>query len=181
MIGMALGQRGDTLIEVTFALAILATVLLGSTSIAASAFRMGQTAKERTVTIEKAQQQIEALRSFRDSHSWNEFRSGNGCTTPGGYCGVDNVGATWHMELTNVSGSTQWVPVTGSLAGPVPTSTMGISADLSTGLRMNARPCNYDFQLNYSFSPLGGGTQVKNQIRTRLGNLKFAGGTGICL
>src|ERR1041384_7189661 len=79
------GQRGDTLIEVTFALAILGFVLLGSTAIATTAFRTGQTARERTQVSTAAQQQMEALRSFRDNHPWSEFRVGNGGT----YQGID--------------------------------------------------------------------------------------------
>src|SRR6266702_3861781 len=84
-------QRGDTLIEVTFALAILGTVLLGSTAIAAAAFRTGQTARERTQVAEVAQQQMEALRSFRDNHTWAEFEGGSSCGSAGGYCGVNQV------------------------------------------------------------------------------------------
>jgi len=88
-------ERGDTLIEVTFALAILGFVLMSSTVIAMTAFRTGQTARERTQVAAEAQEQMEALRSFRDNHTWDEFRVGDGsgnCTGAGNYCGMTGVG-----------------------------------------------------------------------------------------
>src|ERR1039458_6429789 len=77
-------EHGDTLIEVTIALSILSFVLLGSTALAVTAFRMGQTARERTQVAEVAQEQMEALRSFRDNHTWAEFQGGGP-----GYQGID--------------------------------------------------------------------------------------------
>ncbi|HVQ43631.1 MAG TPA: prepilin-type N-terminal cleavage/methylation domain-containing protein [Candidatus Saccharimonadia bacterium] len=182
-------ERGDTLVEVVIALAILAFVLLGATLVATSAFRTGQTARERTQVSNEAQRQMEALRSFRDNHTWDEFRVGVGASYPG----VDNVPVTpcrfdatkhcFHMETQAVGANTEFVPVTGSTVGSVPTSTIEIWADNSAAA-ITARPCNYDFELHYSFQTLGGGVPAQNHIRTRLANLKYvlpAVGPGTCL
>ncbi|HEY6737133.1 MAG TPA: prepilin-type N-terminal cleavage/methylation domain-containing protein [Candidatus Saccharimonadia bacterium] len=71
-------QRGDTLIEVTIALAILSMTLMGATRLAVRAFQQGQTARERTALALTAQQQLEHLRNFRDTSSWTEFVNGSG-------------------------------------------------------------------------------------------------------
>ena len=60
-------QRGDTLIEVTLALAILASVIASTTALAASAFRLGQNARQRTEAASLMQQASEMLRNQRDS------------------------------------------------------------------------------------------------------------------
>lgn len=154
-----LGERGDTLIEVTFALAILGAVLLGCTSVAASAYRLGQTARERTSVAEVAQEQMEALRSFRDNSvsanggSWSTFQNGTGAP-PSGYYGIDRVPTSackfqqpplptlncFHMELKTVGTSTMWVPVAGDLTTTspgsdltVPTAWIEISASAANG------------------------------------------------
>ncbi len=174
-------EAGDTLIEVTFALAILSAVLLSSTVIAMTAFRTGQTARERTQISQQAQQQMEALRSFRDNHSWTEFRVG---ASPayhgidgvlGSNCVLDVTVPCFHMELKNTSGVTwEWVPVAGVMTGSVPTSQIGITTQSNA-----ASVCGYDFVLHYSFTPLGGNGIARNQIATRLVNLQY-GGVGPC-
>jgi Tfp pilus assembly protein PilV len=183
------GERGDTLVEVVIALAILAFVLIGATAVATGAFRTGQTARERTEISNEAQRQMEALRSFRDNHSWDEFRAG---ATPT-YYGVDTVPMTactfdptkhcFHMERQTIGLNTEFVPVTGSTNGSVATSVIEIWADNSAAA-VAARPCNYDFELHYSFETLGGGVPAQNHIRTRLANLKYvppALGPATCL
>jgi hypothetical protein len=162
-------------------LAILGFALLGSTAIAAAAFRTGQTARERTQVVEVAQDQMEALRNFRDNHTWTEFRQG---ASPS-YQGVDNAPITqctfdstrtcFHMNITT------GVPVTGALTPTtpgyglqVPTSTI----EITSATPAVQRTCAYDFELHYSFTPLGGGTKAVNHISTRLANLKYDPGVG---
>jgi type II secretory pathway pseudopilin PulG len=183
-------ERGDTLIEVTFALAILGFVLLGSTAAVAEAFRTGQTANERTTLAEAAQEQMEALRSFRDNHSWSQFRFGQNCGS-GGYCGVHDAlsglapscttaSNCFHMVLSaNGPGVEEWLPVSGAIAGPVPTSTMEITSVSQTQLP-DPTGCGYDFVLHYSFTPLGGGLPDSNELATRLINLQLPVGGGPC-
>ncbi len=70
-----LNQKGDTLVEVTIALAILSMVLVSSFSLAGSAYRLGSSAKERSQAANGIQRQAEGLRNYRDSHNWTDFRN----------------------------------------------------------------------------------------------------------
>jgi len=168
-------EDGDTLIEVTFALAILGFVILSCTALMTSAFKTGQTARERTAVSEVAQEQLEALRSFRDNHSWNEFQNGNGVT----YSGISAIVSGFHMELKNTGLGNEWVPIVGPLvsggASPlqVPTASMVIS---TTGGATSA--CGYNFLLNYNFAPIGSADPngAHGQIKSELVNLKYSGG-----
>ena len=82
-------QRGDTLVEVSIALAILAMVLSSSAVVAARAGKLAQTAKERTIASDEAQVYMEAIRAFRDNHTWSEFRNGgSGAISYGGVLGT---------------------------------------------------------------------------------------------
>jgi hypothetical protein len=146
--------------------------LLGSTAIAAAAFRTGQTARERTQVSEVAQSQLEALRSFRDNHTWAEFAQGK---TPL-YGGVNAVHSGFHMELS----AGEWRPVAGSLTTSTPTAQVpvGLTVPSATMKLVTNTPgidqgCGYDFLLTYSFTPLGGSQLASNQITTRLANLKY--------
>jgi type II secretory pathway pseudopilin PulG len=191
------GEQGDTLIEVTFALTILGAVLIGSTATVALAFRTGQTANERTEVAEAAQSQMEALRSFRDNHTWPEFQAGLNCGT-GGYCGVNSalaaVTATcatathhcFHMELLPTSASTtEWIPV----AGPMTTITPNTDSILTvptTAMEITSpspvadQGCGYDFTLDYSFQPPGGSVTDTGDVATELVNLQLPVGGGPC-
>jgi type II secretory pathway pseudopilin PulG len=174
-------QRGDTLIEVTFALSIMGFVLLSSTAIAAAAFRTGQTARERTQVAEVAQAQMEALRGFRDNHTWSEFRSGALPTYPG----VDNVALTtcqfdstkqcFHMNPVTYGATTEWVPVSGALTPTTPGSTLAVpTATVEiTSLGGVNQACAYNFEVAYQFTPLGQTHLATNHIITRLANLRF--------
>jgi Tfp pilus assembly protein PilV len=198
-----LGEQGDTLIEVTVALAILSMVLMGSAVVATTAFRTGQTARERTTLVEEAQEQMEALHSFRDNHTWDQFQNGSGCGG-GGYCGIDAAVLGSPCKTTALSGKncfymqqwpaaspTGWVPVAGSLTNAtpdphstqlsVPTSIVEFTLADETALNPATKPCEYDFELHYSFAPLGDNTLAVNQIKTRLVNLKYTPLPGGCL
>ena len=61
-------QAGDTLVEVTMALAILSLVLLSSSVLAARAFSLGGAARQQEIAANLIQQQAEALRNYRDSN-----------------------------------------------------------------------------------------------------------------
>jgi hypothetical protein len=162
------------LIEVTFALTILSTVLLSTTTLATRSFRVGQTAGERTKLVEVAQQQMEALRAFRDNHKWGEFLDGQ--TSPAAFQGI-LAGATsgchaspkcFHLELTNTSVSTiEDVPQDGPMSTIVPTSYIEIEATPS-----GSPVTSVDIILHYGFEALGGG-QNTGQIKTTLTNLTF--------
>ena len=135
-----LNERGDTLVEVTIALAILSLILVSAFVTANRSFAQGQTSKERSELASVAQEQADALKSFRDSHTWTQFACGStGCNEPGpaqcdqqngsgvyiNYCGIrigtfnkcngDPRNECFHMELHTVkerSGVvTEWIPV----------------------------------------------------------------------
>lgn len=199
-------DRGDTLIEVSLALAILSFVVVGATVLTENAFRLGQTADERTQISEAAQQQLEALHSFRDNHTWtptasSEFQYGSSCGAPGGYCGVVNgQGPTnlnhvlcrastncFHMEAVGAPG-TEWVPTAGPL--PQSLSPLGGSAQadvelvplMTTSNEQHGTNCGYDFELTYSFIPLGSTSSQRDgsTIDYRLVNLTRPVGAATC-
>jgi prepilin-type N-terminal cleavage/methylation domain-containing protein len=78
-----LNQRGDTLVEVSIALAILAGLLVATFTVATTAYRLGIGGRERTQALNVAQRQAELLRSYRDAsmpghggtQGWNGFIS----------------------------------------------------------------------------------------------------------
>ena len=176
-------DRGDTLIEVTIALSILAIVLLSTTAVVTLAFRTGQTARERTVIAEAAQQQMEALRSYRDNTTdWNTFNSRIAPLATSGF----------YMKLVTAAGTTQWVPTAGTLSGSnvaaagmdasswVPTATMKFTSPTPGGPPPGGeQDCGFDFELSYSFTPVGGGTAATNDIKTRLTNLHYSPPLGV--
>ena len=91
-----LGQRGDTLIEIIMATAILTFVLISSYAVASRATRLGQEARERSVAANVAQEQIEALRNYRDnSTDW-------GNSTGPGFTNHIFSGNAYYMNTTSV-------------------------------------------------------------------------------
>jgi|GEM_PF-887133 len=59
-----LNSRGDTLVEVMIAVAILSMVLAASYTLSSHAARLGQSAKERTQAVAYAQQQAEIIQAY---------------------------------------------------------------------------------------------------------------------
>lgn len=165
-------QRGDTLVEVTIALAILALVLTGAFTLANKAFNVGQSAKERSQLVGDAQQQAEALESFRDSHTWSEFLAGNGAGLPGINVRAATGGCTapcFHLERKVIGASpAQWVPV----AGPTTGSQLGGQDMISiTAAALVGTPPAYDFLVSYTVPQRGGGPDLASNIRLRLADL----------
>lgn len=71
------GQRGDTLIEVIFAFAILATIIGFAYSGVISARRSALASQERTQALQYAQYQTEALKAYRASLPWDSSTTTN--------------------------------------------------------------------------------------------------------
>ena len=67
-----LNSRGDTLVEVIIALAVLSVVLFASYTITGRAARVGQAAKERTQGVAFAQQQAEIIQAYA-ARNWTDF------------------------------------------------------------------------------------------------------------
>ena len=182
-------ERGDTLVEVALAMAILGMVLVGSLAVATRAVQIGQTGRERSQVSDEAQTQAEGLRSFRDNHTWAEFRGGNSPayygvdSVPTASCNYDATKRCFHMESSSTApGTVELTPRPGFITGSVPTSFIEISTDTSAS-GLAARECDYDFEVHYTFSAQGSSVRATNHIRTRLANLKYAPttGLGVCL
>lgn len=171
-------QRGDTLIEVTLALAILGAVLTGAFAAASGAFRLGQTAKERTALVAAGQRQAEALTNFRDSHVWNEFLNGGGAG-PTRFNGVSTTsttgclasGSCFHMERRQLNGTWQWVPMPGSLAAVADPTIPATGAVSISAERIDAN--TYKFHVAYANQTLGnsGNGQNTGELLVQLVNL----------
>lgn len=65
-------DRGDTLIEVIFAFAILATIIGYAFTGAIQARKTALAAQQRTQAVFIAQQQTESLKAYRDSLPWDD-------------------------------------------------------------------------------------------------------------
>jgi len=153
-------QRGDTLIEVTLALSILAVVLTSGFVTANRAFIVGQNARERTEIINLAQAQAEQLKNFRDTHTWNAFLNGSATgvdTVPNSTCPT-GISACFHMTAGGV-------PAGGQVA---PTSSNGFIAITRTS---GLDPKFADFEIVYTLNPRGGGIAETNRIPMKLANI----------
>jgi Tfp pilus assembly protein PilV len=159
-------ESGDTLVEVSVALALLSFVLLSSTALTADAFRTGQLATARLQVASVAEEQLEALRSFRDNNDWNTFSTG-----------VDAFPAGFHMVLQS-GASTQWVPSGGAMTTSTSGSTLTVptsTVEISSTTRVLDQLCGFDFTLIYSFVEPGdvASNRATGTIETRLADLKY--------
>ena len=97
-------QRGDTLIEVMIALAIVATVISISYATASRALRTGQAAQERTEALKLAEGQIETLKSAAAAPLTKVFgTSGPSSPTDPSFCvGINSAvtGGVYTEQLT---------------------------------------------------------------------------------
>jgi prepilin-type N-terminal cleavage/methylation domain-containing protein len=150
-----LGQRGDTLIEVTMALAIIGMVITGAFVLSDKALQLGLTARERSQMVSAAQEQAETLISYRDSNDWPTFsqKIGSLITSSGKF----------HMA---VSGGV-WSPTGGTVVSDILPGGNQIwveSSDAGLGVT------TYHFAIHYSEPAIGGGTN-SSVIYLQLTNL----------
>ena len=162
-------ERGDTLVEVTIALAILSMTLMGATQLAIRAFQQGQTARQRTALSLTAQQQLEHLRTFRDTHSWSEFLNGAG---DGSFAGVlsAHTGGTCKTVacFTMAQQGSRYVPVDGGTSnGTVPGSYLEIHS-VAAGADM------VRFTVDWGFPNASGGPMATGHVVTQMSNLTAA-------
>ncbi len=171
-----LNSRGDTLIEVTIALAILAMVLTGAFATANKAFNLGQNAKERSQMVNEAQQQAEALQSFRDSHTWTQFVQGSGIGLPGivtrnGSVDCDpNQSGTQHcFHMVQQGGTGQWIPQAGPGTDQGELGNQGYVRILvyQDTAPLSTQP-SYTFIIQYGVPARGGGPDLASDIRLEL-------------
>ncbi len=84
---MSIIRRGDTLIEVLFAFAILSAIIAVSFSGAMNSYKSALSAQNQTQASFVAQYQADALKTYRDSLEWNDttaysFLTGNSPSLP---------------------------------------------------------------------------------------------------
>jgi len=170
-VGIALRrkERGDTLIEVTIALSILATVISSGYVMANRAYNIGQAARERSQVINLAQAQIEQLKNFRDTHTWDYFLNDSsyglktvmaGSTCPSG------ISQCFHMIPATIAGVTQYVPAKDSQTLPGTGGTIAF-----TGTPGSPDPDVADLQVKFDF-PLRGGGDAVNNTSVKLVNIE---------
>ena len=194
-------QRGDTIVEVAIAFAILAMVLIGAYVTAHRAFDLGQTSRERSQLINYAQQQAEALKSFRDSHDWTEFVNGSNAAltytncdhAPADFCGVkdrDDAHPNSGLNCTPTSSPLVWTKCfhmalrTINVAGgqtemwvPVPYALATGYANAHVGIVSadadpgSGTPQMYTFNLNYGEDSLGSDPHNQGKLTMELVNL----------
>jgi len=174
---MIRNQRGDTLVEITVALAILGVVLVSAYVLSTRGYQLGQTSKERSELVLAAQAQAEALISYRDNVSWNTFTYGDtsypGISVRDGSGNCETNGSAqkkcFHMEKKTINGTVVWVPVMGVLnasdAGMPPGYSVWIYAPQSSGAAM------YDFQIVYEAPAVNGKYKNRAAIYLKLTNL----------
>lgn len=147
-----LTQAGDTLVEVTIAMAIFGLVLASSFLLGMTAIRVGESAKERSQAAQIAQEQAEALRSFRDETAWGQF-VGNPILIAG------NATA---FNMTADSGS--WLP--DNSAQPYTATINGqpsiYKVAITTTAPVTSSSCEVDFNITVTWP--GAGSQPPNQI-----------------
>jgi Tfp pilus assembly protein PilV len=157
---LVINDRGDTLIEVTIALAIMAAVLTTSFLLSEKSIQLGVIAKERTLMVSAAQQQAETLTASRDRVGWasfvNNIRSSLGtssCRVGGQQC--------FHVDASNL----RLINNTVALSA-VPTSQIYIT----TNTVLSPTPNLITFIINYVADAPGSGPQSSSQIILELGD-----------
>jgi uncharacterized protein YegL/type II secretory pathway pseudopilin PulG len=167
-------ERGDTLLEVVFALAILSMVLLSTTLVVTKSYRIGQTARERTIVSMFAQDHVEAVRNFRDNRKWRDFLYGengsNGILNTAVSTSCRVTSPCMHMNLTT------GLPVDGGTTSIVPTSYVEIVATPDDPVT----PTKVNITVNYGFDNLGGGAANTNHISTTFADLTPQPQTSAC-
>jgi prepilin-type N-terminal cleavage/methylation domain-containing protein len=95
-------QRGDTLIEVMIALAIVSSVIGMSYATASRALRTGRAAQERTEALKLVEGQIEILKATAPNYAvpaTNIFSAGPLAVTNPSFC-VDSAGVLYNEKVT---------------------------------------------------------------------------------
>ena len=126
-------ERGDTLVEVTIALAIISSVIAATASLSSAGFRLGQTARQRTEAASIMQQEAELLRNQRDADltnggGWAAFTASilGGVVAP--TCGNSPANLTLPYAIPTIGNGNTSVKASTDLYGsPIPPLTVTTS------------------------------------------------------
>jgi Flp pilus assembly pilin Flp len=176
-------ERGDTLVEVTIALGIMATVLVTSVGIAIKALNLGVEARARVELINAAQGQVELLRSFRDNSSWPAYLNGTvGPFSPG----IINA-ATTSCQLPSLAGYKCFYMGTNSLivrpiSGSYTSSTLpyGALVEIPAAKLVAPTACDSNLEVHYGLPGNGSSPWIEGEISVKLVNLTYTGKYGLC-
>lgn len=140
MSGRFLKRRsGDTLVEVTIALAILSLLLALGTVGAIGAYRSAVQARERSVAYNLAQRQADALRAYVQSMTWTAFL-GLTATNPNPAYSMGGGSAPAIIQ--------NWIdPASGYSSGPSPKGSQHGAFDPAT-LTSNSGVTGFDYMKN---------------------------------
>lgn len=98
---LSLGQRGDTIVEVTIAIGLLASMLLLAYSLSNLAAQQGIAAREQDQATQVLQYQAEGIRYARDNaDEWSDFSA-----EADGEFHVTRSGDSWELASGRVSGN----------------------------------------------------------------------------
>lgn len=144
-------RRGDTLIEVVFALAILAIVLTVLTTAAVGAWRTSRLAGERTQASAYAQEQAEAIKAFHRGVDSATFDSSFGASPPGTIGCMAVISGGWRPQAPGAASGCQ----------------VGVYNREITSITALATPGLYEVRVRVTWKSIGSGaTNSTDQVVT---------------
>jgi Tfp pilus assembly protein PilV len=155
-------SRGDTIIEVTLALTILSTVLVGSYTLMNRASRLGIAARERTQAVAYVQQQAEIIRAVT-KNNWND--------TYNNYAGSPT--NVFHAVPDDPSG--EWVIKNNEYAPDTSVATYEVSASATTKTKDGLPPGGPEDVLAFTYTiaakwePVSSGPQQTTAVVMTVG------------
>jgi type II secretory pathway pseudopilin PulG len=160
--------RGDTLIEVMFAVVILSAVLISCFALANTAFRQGGRAQERAQAANLAQEQYEALRAYRDGTGWAGFYADTNGAISGPPCNcfhLEKVAGVWKP----VADVTQPIQGDESVVAANGTVKTWITKDYIYGPALS--PAYVTYGIHVSWQPPGTGPLEYVEMKASLADL----------
>jgi Tfp pilus assembly protein PilV len=156
-------QRGDTLVEVTIAIAIISAVIASTANLANYTFRVGATARQRTEAASILEQEAELIRNQRDTAivgpGWASFRYDVFNTPFAPAC--PSVATTYTLSAAPIAGGNTWVS---SKTGYTITTSQSVytmsTTACSLGTGSDGGTDDIDFTINLKWTAEDGETET---------------------